>query len=59
MVTLRLRKRPTTSTQEHHDLLNAIREGDWRKARTIHYQHRMRASDELTQILEKFRLPHL
>ncbi|MDZ4729573.1 MAG: GntR family transcriptional regulator [Xanthomonadales bacterium] len=59
MVTLRLRPKPTASTQEHRDVLDAIRKRDVHRAREMHYQHRRRASVELTDILRKYRLSHL
>lgn len=59
MVTLRLRDKPVASIEEHQQVLDAIEQGDWQKARDVHYQHRKRASDELTRILEKYRLPTL
>jgi len=59
MVTLRLREKPVGSIQDHRQLLDAIEKGDWKAARRIHYDHRQRASSELTRILEKYRLPQL
>lgn len=59
MVTLRLRDKPVASINEHQQVLEAIEEGDWQRARDVHYQHRKRASEELTRILEKYRLPQL
>ena len=59
MVTLRLRDKPLASADEHHRVLKAIEAGDWQAARDVHYEHRKRASRELTRILEKYRLPQL
>ena len=59
LVTLRLRPTPHASTQEHRDVLDAIRNGDWKKAREQHYHHRMRANEELTEILDKYQLTQL
>ena len=59
MVTLRLREKPTGSIKDHQQLLDAIERGDWEAARQIHYDHRQRASDELTRILEKYNLQQL
>ena len=59
MVTLRLREKPLASATEHEMVLRAIEQGDWETARDVHYKHRRRASEELTEILEKFRLPQL
>ena len=59
MVTLRLRDKPVASIDEHQQVLEAIERGDWQTARDVHYQHRKRASVELTNILEKYKLPQL
>lgn len=59
MVTLRLRAKPVASIEEHQGVLEAIERGDWKAARDLHYDHRKRASVELTRILEKYRLPQL
>lgn len=59
MVTLRLREKPLASVDEHEQVLQAIESGDWKTARDVHYAHRKRASVELTDILEKYRLPQL
>lgn len=59
MVTLRLRAKPVASIEEHQQVLEAIERGDWKAARDLHYDHRKRASVELTRILEKYRLPQL
>lgn len=56
MITLRLRSRPDASTKEHREVLDAIRRGDWQTARELHHRHRMRASEELTELLDKFQL---
>lgn len=57
MVTLRLRAKPTASVDEHDRVLQAIESGDWRTARDVHYEHRKRAGVELTEILDKYRIP--
>lgn len=59
MVTLRLRDKPVASIDEHQQVLEAIERGDWQTARDVHYEHRKRASVELTNILEKYKLPQL
>jgi DNA-binding GntR family transcriptional regulator len=59
MVTLRLREKPVASIDEHQQVLDAIERGDWKTARDVHYEHRKRASIELTHILEKYKLPQL
>jgi DNA-binding GntR family transcriptional regulator len=55
-VTLQLRKKPTQSTKEHRDHINALLEGDIVNARNIYRQHRERALDELMETLERFNL---
>lgn len=57
IATLRLRDIPRISTQEHLDILEAIRAGDAGRARAAFRNHRERAAQELLQILEK--LPQL
>ena len=57
MFTLRLRERPVASMAEHDQVLKAIEQGDWQTAREAHYRHRKRASEELTSIIEKYKLP--
>ena len=59
MVTLRLRDKPPASADEHERVLAAIEKGDWKTAREVHCEHRKRTSTELTEILEKYRLPQL
>jgi DNA-binding GntR family transcriptional regulator len=59
MISLRLRPKPWKSNEEHKALLDAIKEGDWQKARKIHGDHRRNASRVLTEVLEKYQLKHL
>lgn len=59
MMTLRLRKRPTRSTQDHREILNHILTGDADSARNAFRAHRERAAAELLAILEDYRLPRL
>jgi DNA-binding GntR family transcriptional regulator len=59
MVSLRLRPKPWQSNEEHRAVLEAVRSGDWKRARDTHYNHRVRAGEVITQILEKFRFPQL
>lgn len=59
MVTLTLREKPLASADEHERVLKAVEEGDWQTARDVHYEHRKRAGNELTDILNKYRLPQL
>jgi len=57
--TLRLRPTPWNSNTEHRSVVAAIREGKWSEAREIHYTHRLKATDVLTEILEQDRFPEL
>lgn len=59
MVTLRLRERPTKSTEEHRDILECLRRGDPAATRKAFRRHRERAVTELLDILENYRLPQL
>lgn len=59
MVTLRLRERPTKSTEEHREILECIREGDADATREAFRRHRVRTMAELLDILKDFRLPQL
>lgn len=59
LLTLRLRPKPTKSNKEHRDVLNAILRGDWQTARDLHYTHRVRTSETLTDLLEEYQFPQL
>ncbi len=59
LLTLRLREKPTKSNKEHREVLNAILRGNWERARDLHYAHRIRTSETLTEILEHYRFPQL
>ena len=54
--TLRLRKIPIQSTQEHKDQVAAIQTGDAVKLREMFRKHRERAAEELVAILRQFKL---
>lgn len=56
LVTLRLRPAPTHSTREHKAIVDAIKAGDPEETGRLYRAHRQRASAELLDILEKFRL---
>ncbi|MCL6416506.1 GntR family transcriptional regulator [Aestuariirhabdus sp. Z084] len=51
-MTLRLRKPPAQSTEEHRQVIAALKAGDAQRTIDIHSRHRRRASDELTQLLD-------
>jgi DNA-binding GntR family transcriptional regulator len=59
MFTLRLRPKPTTSTEEHTAMLDRIRAGDGRGAIEVNRAHRERAGRELLAIFERYRLHQL
>lgn len=52
MITLRLRPKPTKSSQDHADLLDALRRRDGEAARSIHRKHREGSGEMLIEILE-------
>ncbi len=52
MITLRLRPKPTKSSQDHADLLDALRRRDGEAARRIHRKHREGSGEMLIEILE-------
>lgn len=56
MTTVRLRRALARSNQEHRGVLEAIRRGDWRQARNRHARHRARATGEIIELLERYRL---
>jgi DNA-binding GntR family transcriptional regulator len=59
MFTLRLRPKPVRSTEEHTALLGRIRAGDASGAARAYRAHRERASRELIEIFERYRLNHM
>lgn len=59
MVTLRLRPKPITSTQEHMQLVERIRAGDAVGAYQVNRAHRERASRELVALFERHRFHEL
>lgn len=56
MFTLRLRPKPVHSTQEHMAMLDCIRAGDSAGAVEVNRAHRERATRELLNIFERYRL---
>lgn len=59
LLTLRLRPKPNKSNKEHRDVFKAIQRGDWEKARDLHYAHRIRTSETLTELLEEYQFAQL
>jgi DNA-binding GntR family transcriptional regulator len=59
MFTLRLRPKPVNSTREHMLMVERLRAGDADGAAQVTRAHRARATGELIEIFERFRLQHL
>lgn len=59
MFSLRLRPKPVTSTKEHMALVDRLRAGDAAGAAAVNREHRQRASRELLDIFERFRLQQM
>jgi len=58
-ITLKLRPKPVASTVAYAEVFTAIAAGDWEKAKSRHYQLRVEIGEILTEILERYQLPHL
>ena len=56
ITTVRLRSDLEPSNQEHREVVQAIRRGDWRDAKSRHMRHRLRTSQEIIGLLEQYRL---
>ena len=59
VVTLRMRKPPTRSTEDHRAILEHLRAGNPGAARDAFRAHRERAAKELLSILQKYKLGQL
>jgi DNA-binding GntR family transcriptional regulator len=59
MFTLRLRPKPVNSTKEHMQMVERLRAGDAEGAARVTRAHRARATGELIEIFERYRLQHL
>lgn len=59
IMTLRLRQPPVRSTAEHRDILRNIQAGNAEKVREVFRAHRVRAAQELLDILAHYRLQSL
>ncbi len=59
LITLRLRELPQRSTEEHREILDHIMAGRAEDARTTFREHRVRAAQELLNILEDYKFPSL
>ncbi|SMF53067.1 DNA-binding transcriptional regulator, GntR family [Alteromonadaceae bacterium Bs31] len=58
-ITLKLRPKPVSSTSGYAEVFEAITAGDWRKAKQRHYELRNEISEILTEVLDRYQLPHL
>ncbi len=56
ITTVRLRPDLQPSNEEHRAVVDAIRRGDWKGARTRHLRHRVRTSREIIMLLDQYRL---
>ena len=56
MVTLRMRPLPRQSSRDHRAVIEAILEGDARRAHALHAAHRREAMELLVGILERYKL---
>jgi DNA-binding GntR family transcriptional regulator len=59
MFSLRLRPKPVNSTKEHMQMVEHLRAGDAEAAVRVTRAHRARATRELIDIFERYRLQHL
>lgn len=59
MFTLRLRRKPFRSTEDHHRLVDALRRGDADGAMRLNWEHRECAAAELLAILERYQVRSL
>lgn len=59
MFTLRLRPKPINSMREHRQLVERLRAGDAEGAARVNRAHRERASAELLEIFERYKLAQM
>lgn len=53
-LTLHLRPKPTRSNEDHRKVFKAIREGDEKKARTLHRNHRIQSKKVLLKLINQY-----
>lgn len=58
-ITLKLRPKPISSTNRYQEVFQAILAGEWCEAKKRHYELRTEISEILTEILDRYQLPHL
>jgi DNA-binding GntR family transcriptional regulator len=56
ITTVRLRPDLRPSNDDHRAVLDAVRRGDWKKARARHLEHRLQTRHEIVDLLEEYRL---
>ena len=59
LVTLYMREAPTKSNEDHHQVVDAIRNGDIEQARNVHRKHRVDAKEMLINLLDRHHLSSL
>ncbi|ACR14808.1 GntR family transcriptional regulator [Teredinibacter turnerae] len=59
IITLKLRPKPFSSTSAYRDVFEFIARGDWQAAKSRHYDHRIEIGNILTEVLDRYQLPHL
>ncbi len=59
MFTLRRRKKPTRSTEDHREHVRAILQGEADRVRKIYRQHREQINRELMELIKKYRISNL
>lgn len=58
-ITLKLRPKSSLIAISPRDVFEALRVGDWQKAKDMHYAHRIKVSETLIEVLDQYQLPHL
>ena len=59
MISLQLRPKPVQSTNEHRELVEAIRRHDPEAAHAIHRAHRLRGMQMMLDVIQRYRLRQL
>ncbi|GAB3482818.1 GntR family transcriptional regulator [Marinomonas epiphytica] len=59
MITLKIRPKPTSSNQDHLDLVVAIENREAEQARQIHHSHREKSGNMLIALLQKYGLNNI
>ncbi|TVZ37714.1 DNA-binding GntR family transcriptional regulator [Alteromonadaceae bacterium 2753L.S.0a.02] len=59
IITLKLRPKPSSSTAAYREVYELVASGEWLAAKQRHYEHRLEIGDILTEVLQRYQLPHL